>query len=108
MFEQAAEFGGDVLAYVGQRLCHLVDQLRAPVDEGDDVAEVAAAEEVAVSAALERLELGGEQVGWRDSVDGRSGRQLACDGGWAQEVLHQSLLVSGWHGQRYWAHAPPR
>jgi hypothetical protein len=41
----------------------LVDELLTAVDEGDDVAEVAAAEEVALAAALEGLELGGEQVG---------------------------------------------
>lgn len=61
--EQRSEFGGDVVAHVCRRSGDFVDDLLAAVDEGDDVAEVAAAEEVAVAAALERLELGGEQVG---------------------------------------------
>lgn len=42
---------------------YFVDELFASVDENDHVAEVAAGEEVTLPAALEGLNLGGEEVG---------------------------------------------
>lgn len=62
-FEPASQLGGDVRAHVVGRLCDLISQFLAAVDERDDVAEVTAAQEVAVAAAFERFELRGEELG---------------------------------------------
>ena len=44
VFEQVGELRRDVRANLVWRLRHLIDQLLAPVDEREDVAEVSAAE----------------------------------------------------------------
>jgi hypothetical protein len=63
------EFGGDVRTCVVRCARDLVDDLRAAIDDRDDVAEIAAAEEIAVPTALEGFKLGGEEVGRGDGAD---------------------------------------
>lgn len=77
-FEQAGQLGGDVRAHVVGRLCDLINQFLAAVDERDDVAEVTAAQEVAGAAAFERFELRGDEVGRRGRAYPCAGWKFAC------------------------------
>src|SRR4051812_39281635 len=68
------QFLSDVLAQLVRARAHLVDDLRTPVEQADDVGEVAAAQIVAAPATGEGLQLRGDQERRRDRGDSRPRR----------------------------------
>ena len=63
MLAQAAEFAGQVGTQLWLRLLHFGYELFTTVDQGDHVAEVAAAQEALTATIVERLDLRRQQIG---------------------------------------------
>ena len=64
--EQRPDLGADVCAHVVRRGGDIIHNLRTAIDDGDDVLEVMARDDVIATASVKRLQLGGDEQSRRD------------------------------------------
>ena len=64
--EQRPDLGADVRAHVVHRGGDIIDNLRTAIDDGDDVLEVMARDNVVAAASVKRLQLGGDEQSRRN------------------------------------------
>jgi hypothetical protein len=87
MSTQALEFVGKVGTELWLAVLDFGGEFFATVNQRDDVAKVAAAEEVLTATAVERIDLCGQQIGRCYRAYRRARRQPALDSVWDRGAL---------------------
>src|SRR6188472_1969671 len=87
--KQCPDLGADVCPYVVRRGGDITHNLRAAIDDRDDVLEVMARDDVIATASVKCLQLGGDEQSRRDDsyvLSGDLERRGRCDRGWIPPV----------------------